>query len=188
MADEAEDDGKAISAIMAALKPLKPDGQVHVLNFVVKRLGITLDAPATPSLAGQLGTATPPPTPQSPGQSIVDIRTFAKEKKPQTVNEKVALVAYYLANLAPADERRDFIKTDDIKPYFDQANFELPTAPERVTLGNAKNAGYLNATATPGQFRLNAVGHNLIAHKLPLADGTPSRPARKKAARKKAKL
>ena len=55
---EAEDDGKAISAIMAALKPLKPDGQVHVLNFVVKRLGITLHTAPPPPFTGPAGPGT----------------------------------------------------------------------------------------------------------------------------------
>jgi hypothetical protein len=98
--------------------------------------------------------------------SVVDIRTFAKEKMPKTVNEKVAVLAYYLAHLAPVGERRDYLVADVIQPYFIQADFQLPTSPERITLSNAKNAGYLNASER-GQYTLNAVGHNLVAHKLP---------------------
>jgi hypothetical protein len=78
----------------------------------------------------------------------------------------VAVLAYYLANLAPAYERRDHVVPDDIKKYFPQANFELPTAPPHVTLANAKNAGYLDGTGN-GKYRLNPVGHNLVTHKLP---------------------
>jgi Transmembrane secretion effector len=38
-----------------------------------------------------------------------------------------------------------------------------------MTLTNAKNAGYLNALER-GRFKLNPVGHNLVAHKLPSRD------------------
>ena len=74
----------------------------------------------------------------------VDIRSAA-EKSPKTVNEKVAVVTYYLAHLAPVSERRDYLVSDDIRTYFIQAGFELPTAPATMTLTNVKNTGYLNA-------------------------------------------
>ena len=87
----------------------------------------------------------------------------------------VAILAYYLAHLAPADQRRDYIIADDIKKYFPQANFELPTGSPGVTLMNAKNAGYLDAVGS-GHHRLNPVGHNLVTHKLPRVEGSaPSR-------------
>ena len=50
---------------------------------------------------------------------------------------------------------------------FIQAGFPLPKAPPAMTLTHAKNAGYLNALPERGQFRLNSVGYNLVAHKLP---------------------
>ena len=101
----------------------------------------------------------------------------------------VAVLAYYLANLAPADQRRDHIVPDDIKKYFPQANFELPIGPHNMTLVNAKNAGYLDVLGT-GQYRLNPVGHNLVTHKLPRVEGSaPSRGTRRvrKTAKKGAK-
>ena len=103
----------------------------------------------------------------------------------------VAVMAYYLSNLAPPGERRDYIVSDDIKLYFNQANFPLPTGRPGVTLVNTKNAGYLDAL-TGGQYRLNPVGHNLVAHKLGKDDGVaPARSTRrvrngtKKGAKKK---
>jgi hypothetical protein len=80
---------------------------------------------------------------------------------------------------------------DDIKKYFVQANYELPTAPPRMTLVNAKNAGYLDAISN-GQYRLNPVGHNLVVHKLPRNDGNAGpakkkRPAVKKTKKKKSR-
>jgi hypothetical protein len=96
----------------------------------------------------------------------------------------VAVLAYYLANLAPPHERRDYIVPDDIKKYFPQANFELPTGSPNVTLVNAKNAGYLDGIGA-GKYRLNPVGHNLVTHKLPRVEG--SAPARQTRRGKKAK-
>ncbi|WP_234685448.1 hypothetical protein [Bradyrhizobium monzae] len=163
---------KAISTLMEALTPLDKEAREHALDFVMKRLGISLGAapapmqhPGLPTPPTPITPATPP-IPDQPGQ---DIRSFAALKSPNTMNEKVAVMAYYLAQLAPPAERRDYITPEDIKPYFIQADFELPTATGSMTLTNAKNAGYLNALER-GQYRLNSVGHNLVAHKLPNKD------------------
>jgi hypothetical protein len=182
MPDEAEEEVKAISALISALKPLDPQARVHVLDFVVKRLGISLtpDVSAVTPSSSALQTIAPPTiVSTAPPSATVDIRTFAREKNPKTVNEKIAVVAFYIAHLSPAQERRDYIIADDIKPYFIQAGLELPTSPGGVTLANAKNAGYLNALDR-GQFRLNAVGHNLVAHKLPPGEAheTKARPSK----------
>jgi hypothetical protein len=167
---------KAISTVMDALTPLDAEAREHVLEFVVKRLGITVvRAPPVPPVQGF--APAPPLPPGSPPEGLLDIRSFGIQKAPRTLNEKVALMAFFLANHAPPEERRDYITSEDIKPYFTQANFELPTGPANMTLTNAKNAGYLNALER-GQYRLNSVGHNLIAHKLPQKD-SGAKPARK---------
>jgi hypothetical protein len=191
MAEEADDDVKAITTLISVLKPLEPQARIHILDFVFKRLGISLPAaepftPAAPSPLAPPASPPTPPTPPTPAGTLVDIRGFADEKKPKTVNEKVAVVAYYLAHLAPAAERRDQITADDIQPYFIQAGFALPTSSGSMTLTNAKNAGYLNALER-GQYRLNAVGHNLVAHKLPLADGSKRKNTKKAATKKVSK-
>lgn len=193
MTDEAEDDDdvKAISALIAALKPLNAESRSHVLEFVLKRLGISLgvtQAQPVHALPAALTSFTPPPAPHLPLSSIQDIRTFAAEKKPRTVNERVAVIGYYLEQLAPEGERRSYLVSDDIKTYFVQAGFELPTAPPNMTLTHAKNAGYLNALER-GQYKLNAVGHNLVVHKLPGGESAEvkRRPTARKPAKKKAK-
>ncbi|MDE5446962.1 hypothetical protein GWG65_37650 [Bradyrhizobium sp. CSA207] len=168
---------EAITKVMDALSPLDAEAREHVLEFVLKRMGISVVKSAG-SLAATPAYAAPPPVTPSSG---MDIRTFASEKAPKTLNEKVAVMAFFLANLAPPDERRDFITSEDIKPYFIQADFELPTGPANMTLTNAKNAGYLNALER-GQYKLNSVGHNLVAHKLPKregASGSPRKTAKK---------
>lgn len=178
MSDETDDDVKAISTLISVLKPLDKDARVHVLEFVLKRLGIVLTGgPAAP--AHTPGAPDINPTPANPSarpglSGTVDIRSFAVEKNPQTVNEKVAVVGYYLAHLAPPNERRDHIVADDIETYFIQADFHLPSATPNVTLTNAKNAGYLNSSDR-GQFKLNSVGYNLVAHKLPASETKPGR-------------
>jgi hypothetical protein len=75
------------------------------------------------------------------------------------------LVAYYLAEVAPANDRKATIGTDDINKYFKQADYPLPGRP-RQTLFDAKAAGYLDSPSQ-GAYRLNPVGHNLVAHSLP---------------------
>jgi hypothetical protein len=179
MSDESEDDVKAISTLLAVLKPLDPDARVHVLEFVLKRLGISLTAGSAP-LPDRLGPTEINSAPQTPAVPVlggnVDIRSFATEKSPKTVNEKVAVIGFYLAHLTQPSERRDYLISDDIKTYFIQAGFQLPTGPANMTLANAKNAGYLNALDR-GQYKLNPVGYNLVAHKLP--GGTTAEKRRK---------
>ena len=88
----------------------------------------------------------------------------------------------------------DSFVAGDIKRYFKPANFPLPTGRHDVTLNNAKNAGYLDAIGE-GKYRLNPVGDNLVAHKLPPQDSNPTTAPRrgrspnkaKKVAKKKAK-
>jgi hypothetical protein len=133
---------QAITKVMDALSPLDAEAREHVLEFVLKRMNINMGKPATTIPPVTPGYTSPPPALTSVSSGI-DIRTFAAEKTPKTLNEKVALMAFFLANVAPPEERRDFITSDDIKPYFTQANFELPTGPANMTLTNAKNAGYL---------------------------------------------
>jgi hypothetical protein len=182
MTDKKDDDGvSAITTIIGALKPLDNKTRQNVLDFVLKQLGIDLPVGGfDPSPTTYAVEAAFPP--ERPSPTIAqDIRTLAEQKKPKTVNEKVAVVAYYLKNLAPGEERRDYITSEDISDYFPQADFELPVA--RMALANAKNAGYLIALGN-GQYRLNPVGHNLVTHKLPLGEGA-STPRRKKRTAKK---
>jgi hypothetical protein len=83
----------------------------------------------------------------------------------------IALMAYYLAHLAPEDERRNTISVDDISKYFVQAQYPLPGSKSQA-LVHAKNAGYLDP-AERGEYRLNSVGYNLVAHKLPMEGSSP---------------
>ncbi len=116
----------------------------------------------------------------TPGR-LVDIKSFKQQKQPFSANEMAAVVAFYLSELAPNQERKASVEVGDMVRFFKQAGFPLPKHP-RVLLANAKNAGYFDA-AGDGRYRLNAVGYNLVAHNLPRGEGkgTPgSRPRKTK--------
>jgi len=153
---------QAIATLLTALEPLSNEARANVILYVFKRLGI--DLPAT--RAAVEGAAAHHPSSETEAAGVIDIRSFKEEKQPKTASEMVAVAAYYLAHLAPPEERRDYIVADDVRKYFVQAVFPLPSAPPHMTLVNAKNAGYVDACER-GQYRLNPVGYNLITNKLP---------------------
>ena len=100
---------RAIQQIIAALSDLDSEARTRVINYVFQRLGISSPAVLVePGVAG--GTPThgidaAAPVAQ-PGRRQIDIRTFGQEKSPRSANERVAVVGYYLSELAPADERK----------------------------------------------------------------------------------
>lgn len=173
----------AIKEVLAALEPLDAGIRANVLDYVLKRLGIP--APAQGSSDSASAGLAPPPPAQPPG-GAVHIKAFKEQKKPRSANEMAALVAYYLANVAPAAERKQTVSARDMETQFKIAGFPLPKA-IRVTLQNARTAGYFDS-AGEGEYRLNAVGHNLVVHNLPRGDGSkvsaPKR-RRKKTPRKR---
>jgi hypothetical protein len=184
----------AISSMVGILEPLSAATRANVIDYVFKRLGITFPTAAmiatsasndgesrTPGGGAEGGQTVAEHTKVSQplrviGEGIVDLRSLKEAKQPTSTNEMVALVAYYLAHEAPAEERRDQIGAEDIPRYFREAGFPLPQVPN-MALTRAKNAGYL-ATVERGQYRLSAVGHNLVAHRMG-ADKREKPPRRK---------
>src|SRR5215475_15385160 len=189
MTDEkADPELQAIATLLTVLEPLSNEARANVILYVFKRLGLDLPVAnvrhaTRPAAEGAAGNYALPET----DGGVIDIRSFKEEKQPKTASEMVAIAAYYLAHLAPPDEKRDYIVADDIRKYFLQAIFPLPSAPPHMTLVNAKNAGYLDARER-GQYRLNPVGYNLITNKLPPAQSRmerrPAGPRKKTAAAK----
>jgi hypothetical protein len=107
MSDESRDAVEAISILMSTLRPLDQEARVHVLEFVLKRFGISLTpAPAVPAHRPSIPGIHPTrPNPSVPALfEAADMRSFAAEKSPKTVIEKVVVIGYYLAHLAPAHE------------------------------------------------------------------------------------
>jgi hypothetical protein len=179
MADPVDQEVEGIRAVLAALTPLSQAARSSVLEYVSKRLGV-----AVPSLSDR-DDAQPiaskgehPPAPS--GQTPVHIKALKEEKKPRSANEMAALVAYYLSNVAPPEQRKKTVNQKDIETFFKIAEFPLPRE-MRVTLANAKTAGYFDA-AGDGEYKLNAVGHNLVVHSMPRGSskGGPKKRPKKK--------
>ncbi len=164
MSEPVDQEIEAIKVVLAALAPLSEKARASVLDYVTRRLDLTGPvAPATHSAAGS-----PPLAAASPGGGAaptVHIKDFKDQRRPRSANEMAAVIAYYLANVAPQDQRKQTINQKDVETYFKIATFPLPRQ-VRATLPNAKNAGYFDLVGD-GEYKLNAVGHNLVAHSMP---------------------
>jgi hypothetical protein len=177
---------EAIKAVLTALEPLRPGVRSSVLGYVIRRLQVSVES--NQGTERPLGSGSSAPLQdievgagqQSPPTHIKGLK---EKKKPRSAIEMAALVAYYLANLAPPEHRKDRITTKDIETYFKIADFPLPTKTE-FTLPNAKGAGYLDVVGR-GQYKLNAVGHNLVVHSMPRGDSSTSVRKGRQAARKR---
>jgi hypothetical protein len=185
VAEEYDQEVNAIRAVLKALEGLTPDARASVIEYVTKRLGVSVEALAPMSMGSGTSRVITPATgrieiggelPQLISTPI-HIKAFKEQKNPKSASEMAAIVAYYLSELAPADKRRKRINAADIETYFKIADFPLPDV--RYTLPNAKNAGYFNAVGD-GEYELNAVGHNLVAHNLPRTKNSARSSARKR--------
>jgi|SRR5438552_16372683 len=162
--------GQAIDQIIEALSELDQQAQITAVQAACDHLKIhTPTGPATRSDV--------PPTASTIDSSVVDqqrsgtdVRALKQEKQPSSANEMAALVAFYLSEIAPTEERKTEVEVSDMERYFKQAGFPLPRTPV-VLLVNAKNAGYFDMAGN-GKYRLNAVGYNLVAHNLPRGQST----------------
>lgn len=175
---------ESIKAILGALEGLEGESIQRVLDYVFGRL--SLSRPSRASLTPSAG-----PVPVSYGEASqrakqLSIRDLKDEKQPDSSNQMAALVAYYLSELVPSHERKETISSADIEKFFKQAAFKLPKAIQS-TLPNATAAGYFDSIGG-GQYRLNAVGYNLVVHGLPrAANANPAGRSKKKGAKKKAR-
>jgi hypothetical protein len=159
----------AIGAILSALEKLDGESIQRVLDYVFGRLSLGERTPVTstaPVSHAQAREADVELSGRRPS-----IRDLKNEKQPESSNQMAALVAYYLSEIAPREERKESINTTDLEKYFKQAAFRLPKSLAK-TLSNAAAAGYLDAVGN-GYYKLNAVGYNLVVHGLPRAHATP---------------
>jgi hypothetical protein len=167
---EIEKETEAIRTVVQALEPLRPEVRAHVVSYVLTRLGIVLSPQIeTLPLASVRPDALLAARETERQLDPAHIKDLKDQKKPRSDNEMAALVAYYLENLAPQKERKDRITSRDIDTYFKIAEFPVPER-SRMTLVNAKGAGYLDAVGN-GEYKLNAVGHNLVVHSMPRGAG-----------------
>lgn len=168
MNDSVDQEIAAIKAVLEALSPISPKARLSVLEYAVKRLELNLPELSRREVKREAdaGASGGDRVEESTGKrEFIHIKQFKEQKKPRSANEMAALVAYYLANLAPEGERKKTLTQKDVETFFKIAEFPLPNQ-IRMTLANAKAAGYLD-TSGEGEYKLNAVGHNLVVHSMP---------------------
>jgi len=166
--------GQAIDQVVAALDPLEPGARKTALAAVCAHLGIDLETSAPPA-SGESAAPDDSSTAEKPANTGThhkirkDIRSLKDEKKPTTAKEMACLVAFHLQEHAADDEKKGAITTADLEKYFKQAGFKLPQRMQQV-LPDAKGSGYFDSVGR-GEYKLNAVGYNLVAHNLPKKSG-----------------
>lgn len=166
--------GQAIDQIVEALNALGPEARLTAVEAACSHLDIKIGS--LPSItSAQLATRPPvfpvlPPVQPAQLPPAVDIRTLKNQKQPQSARQMACLVAYYLRELAPEAERRETVTTKDLEKYFKQASFKLPKTIGQI-LPDARAAGYFETASGKGEYTLNAVGYNLVAHNLPAKKG-----------------
>lgn len=185
----------ALQAVLQALEPLDDDEKMRVLEGATAYLGINLGTKRSePSTSTSFAKGTVDHLEPVATARVVDIRTLKDEKQPRSANEMAALVAYYLDEHAPGEEHRESIGQEQIRKYFKQAGFPLPQKLSN-TMTNAAAAGYLESVGH-GQYRLNPVGYNLVAHHMPTSRASVAmtghqprkkkkRPSKKKSSKKR---
>jgi hypothetical protein len=161
--------GQAIDKIVEALQSIDETSRPTVLATVCAHLGIPAAAAVAmkPSMPATVATSLQA-LPQHTTQAVpapVDIRTLKSQKQPSTAQQMACLVAYYLQDIAPENERKATISADDLDKYFKQAGYKLPKKMDQV-LPDSKKTGYFESVAR-GDYRLTAVGYNLVVHNLP---------------------
>lgn len=169
----------AAEEIKAILQGRDKVEQERVIRWVSESLNLAMTAgqSATTAAPAPLAvTPMPPAIPPIAGVGAKNIKSFVSEKKPKSDLQFATVAAYFYRFEAPLAERKDAITAKDLTEAGRQARgfgFKKPI----VTLSNALQQGYFDR-AGRGEFRLNAVGENLVAMTLP--GGDAAAPAKKR--------
>ena len=160
--------GQCIDELVNALKDVEDSSKIIAIKAACEHLNISLGEgiieQGTPQGQPDIRQpqVTPPPSSQ---RSVMDLKTLKEEKNPSSAVEMACVVAYYLENHAPNNERKVEMTKNDIVKYFKQARFRLPKVPKQLLI-SAAGAGYLDSVGR-GTYKLNPVGYNLVALTLP---------------------
>lgn len=173
MSEEKPTIGRAIDQIVDALKTFEEQDKKTILSTVCSHLQITVGTAVTPTPGRPAPQVEIPATPSADlhrhpaakGKHGLDIRTLKDQKQPTSARQMACLVAYYLQEHAPEEERKTTISTADLEKYFKQAGFKLPGKLEQL-LGDCKRSGYFESPSR-GEYKLTRVGYNLVTHSLP---------------------
>ena len=176
MADKKLTLGQAIDQIIDALDALEQDSRQTAIDAACSHLGFQprvgsppaqKQPPSGPSKLSQTGQTTSQPT-HGKKTELLDIRTLKEQKQPKSAKQMACVVAYYLKELAADAEKKQTVSTQDLEKYFKQAGFKLPQVIKQV-LPDAKASGYFESIGK-GEYKLNAVGYNLVVHSLPKSE------------------
>ena len=163
--------GQAIDEVINALQALEVSSRLTVIKAACEHLGIPYGGKVAMSGSSSQGedtrTLVSSDTVDLSSQQHLplDIRSLKEQKSPSNSTEMACIVAYYLQHIVPDAERKSEVSRDEMEKYFLQAGFPIPKRPEQI-LVDAKAAGYFESIGR-GKYKLNAVGHNLVAHALP---------------------
>jgi len=133
MADGIDAELQAIKTLQETLEPLSSEVRARVIDYVFRVLGISsvAAAPSLPPVA-PIAPSVSTVLAQSPPHPTTDILSLKQEKGPTTATQMIAVVAYYLAHLAPQHERKEFITTEEIQKYFVQGKYPMPGSPSQA--------------------------------------------------------
>lgn len=165
----------AAREIVAILKPLDAQQRGRAIRFACESLDVQAPAGATQFTAGQVSQVLVTGAGANPSSAAPDIKQFSDSKAPQSDQQFAAIVAYFYRFVAPEKDRKEAITADDLK---EAARLVGRKRPHRITLNNAKNAGYLDS-AERGKFRISTVGENLVAVTLPGGAARPHNGAKR---------
>jgi hypothetical protein len=182
MNEQVEKEIEAIKTVLNALDPLDEETRSNVLEYVLKKLKLDIGQ-LTTNNQGDGGDTNGSVDSSNDAETSIHIEKFKDQKQPKTDMEMAVLVAYYLQYVAPKEEKKLVITTEDLDTYFKIASYPIPTAINQL-LKNTKNAGYIDQAAH-GQYKLNAVGYNLVKHNMPRTDSGKNRKRNKRSSNKK---
>src|SRR5262249_35659764 len=149
--------------IVEALKGLDKSSQALAIRFATESLGLSGVAMQTTSPVG-------PPSQISQSEvrgatHSTDIKQFTAAKAPKSDQQFAAVAGYFYRFEAAESARKDTIDANTMREAARLAG-RRQAKNWAFTLTNAKNSGYLDSAGS-GQYRINAVGENLVAIGLP---------------------
>lgn len=165
-----QDDLEAVRVLVDALEGFSGDERERILRWTREKLGMSTDIHDEVSAAGSAPkssdqSSAPTEGPERGRAQRRDLKSFVTQKDPKNDWHLSAVVAYYYQFVAPENERKDYITSQDLIDACRLADRTRPARPAQ-TLVNAYTGGLLDR-GEKGQYRLNSVGENLVAMVLP---------------------
>ncbi|MCK4659974.1 MAG: hypothetical protein KAV82_10680 [Phycisphaerae bacterium] len=160
------DEYDAVRIIVDTLGQFNEQEQDYILRWVRERLAVSPAAqePSTPPPPPTRRKQTPavaPPPPES-----AELKAFMDSKNTQKNYQFVTAVAYYYKHEAPAGERKDEIRKQDLIAACRKVGRSVPPFPAQ-TLINTYQQGFLDKGSRDGLYRANLLGKQLIDGTLP---------------------